>query len=201
VVFGCGIPALLGFVLFATIFAAAFNRGFGKGRERGRQLVCQRNLQEIATASAMYAQDYGATLPPPARWSETIRPYISRTGARDTAIRQLAIKVDADHPFRCPSRVDAPSKKTYGYAYNTAVAGQATAAIRTPITTPIYFDSDTMTKDASDAGTSLPKFGRHAGYNNIAYVDGHVRRLRAGAPDRSVGRGPAYPLGDDSDAP
>jgi prepilin-type processing-associated H-X9-DG protein len=43
--------------------------------------------------------------------------------------------------------------------------------------TPLAFDSSTLTKNAHDPMTSLPKPGRHGGRNNILFCDGHIEMV------------------------
>jgi prepilin-type processing-associated H-X9-DG protein len=44
----------------------------------------------------------------------------------------------------------------------------------------MQYDSTNLIRSASDAESSLPNPGRHAGRNNVSYADGHARSVPIG---------------------
>ena len=67
----------------------------------------------------------------------------------------------------------------YGYAMNAALSSTKRSAVTDPTATPLLFDSTILTKNAASGIDTLPKPGRHNGGNNVAYTDGHARRVAA----------------------
>ena len=89
--------------------------------------------------------------------------------------------VAADEWFHCPTVSNRKDDK-FGYAYNDALAnrklgGKKLSDMPDAAKTPLAFDSSTLTKNAHDPVTSLPKPGRHGGRNNILYCDGHIEMV------------------------
>jgi prepilin-type processing-associated H-X9-DG protein len=140
---------------------------FGQAREKARQTSCASNLKTISGAMLMYAQDYDDLFPPAENWMDSVDafcPPSPKGKAKDSV-------------YRCPS---VPTKRddVYGYAFNRNTATKSVAKIRNPYTKVLLYDSTTLTRNAADAETSLPVKKRHLKVNNIAFVDGHVKRIK-----------------------
>ncbi len=166
---GCGCA---GFFLL-SIFAAILFPVFAQAREKARQSACASNLKQISLQMLGYAQDNDDKFPPAKRWMDAIKPYGSQ-----------AKKGDA--PYRCPS-LRAPNADSYGYAFNSNVAAKPGSKIADPRAKMLVYDSETLTRSASDPGTSSPSAGRHSDGSNVAFADGHVKWFRVGADKGEYG--------------
>jgi len=90
---------LLVVIAIIAILAAILFPVFAQAREKARQAACLSNGKQMATAVAMYAQDYDETLPRgrggngvyESRWYRDIYPYIKNVGV-----------------YTCPSQTDGP---------------------------------------------------------------------------------------------
>lgn len=125
--------------------------------------ICQRNIQRLAMAVLMYAQDYEEVFPPADTWMDVTSIYLP-----------------ADDYLKCP--VDSHA---HSYAFNRAVSKLAMARINRPGDTVLVFESTAGRRNAADSGASWPRAGRHGGGNHCAYADGHVKLLRD-KPDFSL---------------
>jgi hypothetical protein len=156
ILIGCGglfILLLAGVAMMGAMLFPVFSQA----RERARQAVCLSNLKQMSLAMQMYAQDYDDRLPRRVDWMDALGPYIK-----------------AEPVFHCPS-VQAEGQTSYGYAFNSALAGQKRSKLPRLARTPALYDSSDLSRNASDPVTSLPNPPRHLG-NIIGYADGHVSR-------------------------
>ncbi len=153
---GCG-----GFFLVAILAAILFPV-FAQSRETARGRSCMVNLRSQATAVAVYAQDYDERLPLSINWMDAAEHYV-----RNPRV------------FHCPSV--GTDQTLYGYAYNSRLNGLGSIDVVRPSTQVMLFDSTVLLRNASDAVASLPSPGRHRRRNNMAYFDGHVAPVPAGA--------------------
>jgi hypothetical protein len=139
---------ILGAILFPV---------FGQARERERGSSCQSNLKQVSLATLMYSQDYDGRLPLGASWMDATLTYHAD-----------------DRVYRCPS-IRASGPGSYGYAYNPVFAGADVEKLGRDIR-PMIFDSSNTTRNAVDAGTSVPP--RHPGPGgrggHVAHLDGQV---------------------------
>jgi len=106
----------------------------------------------------MYSQDYDEHLPAAKNWMDTTYPYIK-----------------SKNTYRCP---DLHSSKTtdFGYAYNASMALKKFTSYKTPATTIMLYDSNSLQWNASAAGRSgAANPPRHNGMDNFAFLDGHVK--------------------------
>lgn len=107
----------------------------------------------------MYALDYDAQTPFDGRWSEALDPYVHyRTWFIDPALPH----------------------GSYGYAMNSRAVGVNYFQFVKPGNVPTFFDSSVNKADALSDLTSLPVPGRHSGFDNIVYADGHVTHAPPG---------------------
>jgi prepilin-type processing-associated H-X9-DG protein len=155
---GCGCLAL-----FVPIVAAILFPVFAQARESARQTSCMSNQKQIALGILMYSQDYDETFPLKNPWMTLLEPYTKNDG-----------------PFHCPT-VSQNDPSIYGYAYDSRLSGFLQKDMQTPREVWMTFDSTTLSKNASDAGTSLPWNGRHRGRNVASFADGHVAGMSPGA--------------------
>jgi len=165
--FGAGMFAF--FSRVNEILALAKDVGLiqsGRKYEPEANKDCPENLQSLYIAFQQYAQDWDA-LPPAANWMGN---------------EELVSKVSRDEWLHCPAVSNRHDDK-YGYAYNEAAAGiklngkHSLADLPNAARTPLLYDSTVLSKSAHDSLQSLPKPGRHAGRNNILYLDGHVQAV------------------------
>jgi prepilin-type processing-associated H-X9-DG protein len=145
---------------------------FGKAREKARQTNCKSTLKRISAAMLMYAQDNDDTLPPANNWIDTLAPYDTPSGKSEKP----------EDRYHCVS-ASGKEMEVYGYTYNSNAASQNLTKIKEREAKMLVYDSTTLTRNAFDTGTSLPKEGRHTNGNNIAFVDGHVRWISNGEED------------------
>lgn len=129
---------------------------YQRARETSDKADCLSNLKQLSLAMIMFAQDHNETLPDAKTWTDDIRPYF-----KDEEI------------LRCPS----DRGHEYTYAMNSEVSGKKIADMADPMTTVVLFESDAGKKNAADPLKSLCSPPRHAGANNFAYVDGHVKSV------------------------
>jgi prepilin-type processing-associated H-X9-DG protein len=149
---GC---CLVGVPLLAAIMFPVF----AQAREKARATSCYRNIRQQGLSLQMYAQDYDEIYPAANAWMDATAPY---QGGETT--------------LHCPT-VSRAGSETYGYAYNQRLSRLQLAAIASPQTTPMNYDSSNLARNASDAVSSLPAPGRHSKSNNVGYADGHARRV------------------------
>ena len=121
---------------------------------------CQFNLHQIALAVRMYIEDWDKRFPPADRWCDAIRPYI-----KDWSV------------LTCPAVAERGGK--WGYAMNWKLSKRFLGEVEDPAHTVVVYETENLRKNACGDGRDLPRKGRHAGGNNFAFVDGHVRWLRA----------------------
>lgn len=114
-------------------------------------------LKQAILGTLMYASDYDDYAPLANRWMDEVYPY-TRT----------------DSVFRSPLVEQQGSRNAYGYALNSAVAGQYLPSLLSPSTTMTLFDSTVTTRNATAMTKTLPQPPRYGANNTIAFADGHV---------------------------
>lgn len=161
VLIGC-VPVFL--IFFIAIVAAILFPVFAKAREKARSVSCMSNEKMMSLGLAQYAQDSDEIFPAAASWMD-----------------KTAVYVRNDSAYHCPSASQRDPNK-YGYAFNSQLDKRSLATINSPNVTETIYDSTNLARDASDPVASLPTPTRHDGYNNIAYVDGHVAASQGASP-------------------
>ena len=164
VLMGClGIPLLLIPIAAAILFPV-----FAQAREKARQTSCLSNLKQQGIAIRMYAQDYDETLPPSKEWMDKLDPYVNNEKA-----------------FHCPSARNANSdnSKPTGYAMNAKLERKKLGKISTPEKEYLIFDADAPQRSFATQGLQFPAKPRHGQLNNVAFADGHVKSVKAGAAE------------------
>jgi prepilin-type processing-associated H-X9-DG protein len=119
--------------------------------------TCPDNLKQLYTAMMIYADSWDGTLPPADGWLDKIKDNVSQ-----------------NEWLHCPEVSPERTGTKYGYAYNEEVAGKRISELQDAGKTPLIYDSTNLEPGAHDAAASLPKPGRHAGRNNVVFVDGNV---------------------------
>lgn len=162
---------------FVAIFAAILFPVFAKAREKARQSSCASNLKQISLQMLGYSQDNDDKFPPASHWMDSLKPYSSRSQMEK-----------GDTFYHCPS-LRGQNPGDYGYAYNSNVAAKPVSKIVDAETKMLMYDSSTLTRSASDPGTSRPAKGRHSTGSNVAFTDGHVKWFRVGDDKGTYGDG------------
>jgi hypothetical protein len=160
---GCG--SIVGLFLVLALVPT-----FVQARRKGYQRTCATNLNKIARAAALYASDHDGRLPAAATWSDTIERYLPRDKSSDNGAL-----------LRCPA-----ARLAFGYAWYDPAGGRELSPLPGD-TMPLAFDSTDGHRNAHDAGSSLPRPGRHQfkqSGNEVVYVDGHARWVKDGEPLR-----------------
>jgi len=124
---------------------------------RDPKMACLSYEKQISLAIKMYSDDYDDTLPRAKRWMDLIFDYTKNT----MLIHEPTI-----------ARQDE-----YGYAFHDRASGKKITKIAHPESFELVFDSILMKRNAYGGTWSMPEPGRHDGGNNIAYVDGHAKRI------------------------
>ncbi|MBM3501115.1 MAG: hypothetical protein FJX74_20885 [Armatimonadetes bacterium] len=124
--------------------------------------VCRANLASLARGLRLYADDFEA-FPPWQTWGAAALGYVEDPGV-----------------FVCPA---APAEP--GYAYNAALSGVPTGAVRSPDRCAVLWDAGAL---GPFPGLSTSGHGpRHRSGDHWAFVDGHATwRLRGPYPPRDV---------------
>ncbi|MEN6642050.1 MAG: H-X9-DG-CTERM domain-containing protein [Armatimonadia bacterium] len=125
---------------------------------QAQQEECLNNLRQLCTAILQYAQDFDETLPDADNWMDQIRPYMRN-----------------EDLYKCPGSPELE----YDYAFNTALSKKHLGEIANPGVTIIVFESNLGTRNAHGNPADVPNPGRHNGGNNVGYVDGHAKWLKA----------------------
>ncbi len=118
---------------------------------------CLSNMKQISLSILMYSQDYDEKMPHKNQYQELIFPYLKNNQA-----------------YRCSSVTG--SSENQGYALESRLIGKNPYEIKDFEKRPMLWDSLNLEKNATDSGISF--VGRHRGYGNIAFVDGHARAYR-----------------------
>lgn len=172
---GRGIPAwawaLIGcggcFVLLSVVavFGAILFPVFVQAREKARLTACMSNVKNLSRAVLLYAQDNDEHFPLGSEWMDRITKYQPN-----------------DKFYHCPSAAGVKTVR-FGYAFNSDLAEQSLEKVDDPRQVPMIYDSSNLSRNATDAVTSLPNPPRHDSHrgNVIGYVDGRARFERVGS--------------------
>lgn len=131
-------------ILLSPIYMAIFFPVFARARENARRTACQTHLHQIALAVENYQVDNNGFYPPGStseEWQQSLRKY--------------SLPQDVYH---CPS----DNKGILSYAFNTDLAGENAANLKSVAETPLVFDGE----------------ARHLDGANVAFADSHVKWYR-----------------------
>jgi len=151
----------LGFLCIAVVFVVLAPVLVTPNHEH--KTLCLSNLKQIATGTLIYVSDYDERYPPAADWSDSLAELVRRPSV-----------------FYCPV-LRKEVEWGYGYAYNSR-ASSALIPEDQRATFPLVYDSINLAPKSSDPFTSFPSEPRHESGNNIAYADGHVKRVSSAKP-------------------
>lgn len=162
-VFEMGVASTIYLALFLLLIPV-----FSRARDKARQTQCAANIKNIALAALAYQQDFDGALPTANTWADSLKGYLPRNLEK------------ASKAYSCPAIRNAGLAAT-NYAFNSELPEKKYRGFSDDIArVPIIYDSTATGRNPSDAFTSLPSPGRHAGGNNVGFADGHVRWLKDG---------------------
>jgi prepilin-type processing-associated H-X9-DG protein len=143
------------------VFLLAFGAfTLNSGRYALVEKTCLKSLKQSGQAISLYSVDYDDHLPPSDRWTDAIVSYLSKFPSKSPVVKGMP---------RC-----APNNPAANYAFDSRLSTQPLPKVWLRETTVILYDSTSREKNAHDAGSSLPRPGRHRGHNNFLYADGHA---------------------------
>ena len=149
-----GASAALGALSAVPILAGFALPAMAQAREKSQTSACSSNLKQIALGAMMYSQDYDETLPGAAGWDKQLNPYLKNK--------------DVLHD---------PSDEARGisYAMNRRLSAVKMSRIAHPEKTILFYEIAART--GSPNGVGQDQAVRHKGGSNVAYADGHVKRV------------------------
>lgn len=179
---------LLVVIAIIAILAAILFPVFAKAREKARMASCQSNLKQLALAVLMYAQDFDERTPcgcgyqatgalqwPRQPWWDRILPYVKN-----------------QQVYACPSN---PRRETYwdfwierSYS-RVQQLNKPLAQIQQPAESVLFGDGVHSAVEyprgawplrcaAGCQGPFTEDYTIHNGFDNVAFVDGHVKAIR-----------------------
>jgi prepilin-type N-terminal cleavage/methylation domain-containing protein/prepilin-type processing-associated H-X9-DG protein len=176
---------LLVVIAIIAILAAILFPVFAKAREAARATQCKSNMKQLATAMAMYIQDYDETYPGRSQtfghWGYVLAPYTkNRDLHRCPSNPRSTVNVSAGAPASDP----APLKISYcinAWIFNNPLpmASLADPADRIMLSEETNGHNDYVGAIwGNGSGNYLVGFAGHSGTMNVAYADGHVKAMR-----------------------
>ena len=126
--------------------------------------MCMATEKNIVLSAIMYSNDYDERFPL-SNWIDSLTKYVTASWH----------SMNPAELFKDPAEPD----ELYGYAVNKESAGCDTTKAQSLDTMAAFFDSPLNRRNAISSDKLLPNPPRHRGYNNMAFMDGHVRRLTA----------------------
>jgi prepilin-type N-terminal cleavage/methylation domain-containing protein/prepilin-type processing-associated H-X9-DG protein len=179
---------LLVVIAIIAILAAILFPVFAQAREKARQASCQSNLRQYGTATLMYVQDYDETFPMASNpdgtcvstFYRSVVPYVKNDGVTTCPSEPKAMDIVtmfSGFGGACPN---TPRYTSYATNLDLFVNGYAPritvltlAAVNLPADTAMLYDGDVA------ADQSQPVQARHSETFGVAFVDGHVKAIRA----------------------
>ena len=149
-------------VITACVVAAIAAIGFmmNNAHVNAAQTSCLSNEKQLATGVLMYVQDYDERYPLAANWNEGINPYI-----KNQAI------------FRCPLESD---RSVPSYGMNKDIPEKTEAVVEAPAETFMLIDA-LPGANRLVSKNDFPFTDRHGETINIAFADGHAKRVAHGS--------------------
>jgi prepilin-type N-terminal cleavage/methylation domain-containing protein/prepilin-type processing-associated H-X9-DG protein len=179
---------LLVVIAIIAILAAILFPVFAQAREKARQSSCQSNLRQYGTATLMYVQDYDETFPMASNpdgacvstFYRAVAPYVKNDGVTQCPSEQQAMDIVTMFSGFGGACANTPRYTSYstnldlftnGYARTVTVI--PLAAVNLPADTAMLYDGDVIVDQ------SQPVQARHSETFGVAYVDGHVKAIKA----------------------
>jgi len=169
---------LLVVITIIVILAAMLMPALQQAREKARQVSCMNNLRQMGIALAIYLSESSDLFP---ENGGTYRPYWWET---------LNEYIDNEEIFKCPSDRNwayTREKLSYGYNYyglcpsNPSLRDKKLGKIPNPSKRVFVADRNESSKDdigyspyVMNEHTNYKISGRHNGFSNVLFVDGHV---------------------------
>lgn len=126
----------------------------GNDKESAKGTACLSNVKQLALGLNAYAEDADGRYPVKNHWTQASSKYWKGDGV-----------------WRCLS---LPAGE-FGYAFNSKLSA---AKVPEPSGSAILvFESTTLTPNAFDPFLTFPNPGRHRGRGNLAYADGHAKKV------------------------
>lgn len=181
---------LLVVIAVIAILAAILLPVFATVREAARATSCRSNEKQIATAMAMYVQDYDEVYPgrsqvPTANggghWGYAIMPYLKNTDVFRCASNPYGTRLSSSGPDPVSGRW---IPRSYGINAWICTVPIPAAAIEDPSDRIMIGESTCEFNDFIGAmwpGTFMYEgcgFAGHNGGMNVAFFDGHVRTMK-----------------------
>jgi prepilin-type processing-associated H-X9-DG protein len=145
---------IVGITLLAVIVFIFMPVSMSHGTPANR-VRCISNIKQLTLGTFMYAGDFDGKLPARDAWMDLSEPFL-----KSPEVEHCSLVADPN---------------LYGYSRNAALLRDDEPQAETK---PLIYDSVNLARNASDLVNSLPAEGRHQGYNNIAYLDGHAKWKR-----------------------
>lgn len=207
---------LLVVIAIIAILAAILFPVFAQAREKARQTACLSNVKQIGLASMMYAEDYDELLFPPQTSDGNPNHQITWNGLYDyTNYPNWTFDAEKGllEPYMkngqiqdCPSAASVPLGNPpvkIAYALNMALyydlnynslGNPSLAQITQPTDTILIADTAGIWKGVTyrtqflnwPSSNEPNAHGRHIGFANIAWCDGHAKALKVTLPTTAV---------------
>lgn len=198
---------LLVVIAIIALLAAILFPVFARARENARRSSCQSNLKQIALGTLQYVSDYDERFPVHGGTASDCWNGIDPTWKNVELSQAMNIQpyIKSTQVFRCPSdtRVDNPARRLSSYGTTNAMHFSNPDAPSGPmeglhltkiasVTGMLMWYEDNAnaanswkTIDCNDYTGIFQTFSsprRHLEGDNIAYMDGHVKFLKADNP-------------------
>ena len=135
-------------IAMGVVGVVAIGCGGSGGSDSSLYNTSLKRVDALDLAMSLYTNDWDDGLPLPNAWMDGMLPYQKNT---------------ADY--------NSPAVKGgYGYALNSAVAGQSFSSFSDPYTTIAFFDSTDIRRNATDPTSTMPTPPRYDGKNTIGYL-------------------------------
>jgi hypothetical protein len=148
----------LGGIAFVLFIAAILFPVFAKAKGGSLRQPCMGHLKQMVNASILYMADYDDYLPLAADWMDELQ-----------LSRQVPEAYFHDWQGIKPGE--------YGYAFRGKASAKASSEFKNPTMYALIFDSMLTGRNAHGEPNTLPHPGRHSGCDNVAFFDGHVKRI------------------------
>jgi len=152
--------ALVVVVILAVLVVILYPVIGNLGGSSASEAHCMSNLKRLSQVLGQYVVDNGACPPPDSDWQASTIRY-----------------AESDSIYHC-SVLERNWREDYGYALNKGIAGKNPNKVSEPSKVPLVFESDLLGKSSWSKPDKLAAEPRHAGGNNVAFCDGHVKRVR-----------------------
>jgi prepilin-type N-terminal cleavage/methylation domain len=202
---------LLVVIAIIAILAAILFPVFAQARAKARQASCMSNLKQIGLAWLMYTQDYDGGVVPYSYYVGTGGDYVTWGSYFTAATNVNDGNAGLLHPYMksapikdCPDAPEPPAGTAVpappiGFGYNATylnapgyAEGINETQIQAPAETVVMADGATYRGNPpayNRPGYAFPPsmanpriHGRHSGFANVAWADGHAKAVKVAYP-------------------